>query len=408
MDPDSLEIVQDRLYWAALAAPPEHDESRYYFSIDDVLVYEPFSQDFGPLSLAHTVRYCHHLQNCLRSHQVVVHYTSTDPRKRANAAYLICAYQILCLRKSAEEAYSPFRRIDPFIGFCDATICPCDFECTILDCITGLEYAMRLGWFDWNQFDLTSYEYYERVEQGDLTWIIPGRFLAFASPGNSSPFPNISGFLKTPAEVADTLKEANVPTVIRLSKKDYDREEFIRRGIRHVDLFFTDGSCPSDTIISNFFEIAEKDSRAIAIHCKAGLGRTGTLIGLYCMKHYFFPARAFIGWNRICRPGSILGAQQQFLCSMEAEMFQAGVEIRQGDVVMRPPSMTDGEREAYENAQDVGQGDRLCAARGARCVSRMSSTSKGSEQNERRFRAVQSGTKKVQSGTSKKKTSMKP
>ena len=55
----------------------------------------------------------------------------------------------------------------------------------------------------------------------------------------------------------------------------------------------------------------------MAIHCKAGLGRTGTLIGLYAMKHFKFPAQAFIGWIRICRPGSILGPQQYYLIDME-------------------------------------------------------------------------------------------
>lgn len=49
------------------------------------------------------------------------------------------------------------------------------------------------------------------------------------------------------------------------------------------------------------------------MHCKAGLGRTGTLIACYAMKHYYFPAADFIGWIRICRPGSILGPQQNFL-----------------------------------------------------------------------------------------------
>lgn len=53
------------------------------------------------------------------------------------------------------------------------------------------------------------------------------------------------------------------------------------------------------------------------MHCKAGLGRTGTLIGLYAMKHYQISAEAFIGWIRIARPGSILGPQQFYLPQVE-------------------------------------------------------------------------------------------
>ena len=37
------------------------------------------------------------------------------------------------------------------------------------------------------------------------------------------------------------------------------------------------------------------------------------------MKHYKFPAAAFIGWIRIARPGSILGPQQHYLIDKEPE-----------------------------------------------------------------------------------------
>jgi cell division cycle 14 len=102
--------------------------------------------------------------------------------------------------------------------------------------------------------------------------------------------------------------------VVRLNNVTYDREKFIKNGIKHVDMYFLDGSTPPDNIVEEFLDLAEKEKHGLAVHCKAGLGRTGTLIAAYAMKHYRFPAEAFIGYIRICRPGSVLGPQQQYLC----------------------------------------------------------------------------------------------
>jgi len=36
--------------------------------------------------------------------------------------------------------------------------------------------------------------------------------------------------------------------VIRLNKKAYDATRFTKNGIKHVDLYFLDGSCPPDVL----------------------------------------------------------------------------------------------------------------------------------------------------------------
>jgi len=98
-----------------------------------------------------------------------------------------------------------------------------------------------------------------------------------------------------------------VTLVIRLNKKSYDATRFTKHGIKHMDLYFIDGSVPPPDITEKFLEACENEKGKIAVHCKAGLGRTGCLIGLYAMKHYHFPAADFIGWIRLARPGSVLG-----------------------------------------------------------------------------------------------------
>lgn len=107
--------------------------------------------------------------------------------------------------------------------------------------------------------------------------------------------------------------------VVRLNEAKYDKTKFTRAGINHTDLFFIDGSTPSDAIVRKFLQVSERDPGVLAVHCKAGLGRTGTLIGCYAMKHFKFPAAAFIGWIRIARPGSILGPQQHYLLEKESQ-----------------------------------------------------------------------------------------
>lgn len=42
----------------------------------------------------------------------------------------------------------------------------------------------------------------------------------------------------------------------------YDRKRFVDGGFRHYDLYFPDGSCPTEAILLKFLEIAESEPGA--------------------------------------------------------------------------------------------------------------------------------------------------
>ena len=101
-------------------------------------------------------------------------------------------------------------------------------------------------------------------------------------------------------------------------------QAFTDAGFNHYDIYFDDCTVPDRALVDHWFDVCRKEKGAIAIHCKAGLGRTGTLICLWMMRKWKFTGRECIGYIRVIRPGSILGPQQQYLEEMQEEMWALG------------------------------------------------------------------------------------
>lgn len=263
-------------------------------------------------------RYCEKLKMKLittwYAKKKIVHYTTMDPAKRSNAAFLIAAYAVIYLNQTPEEAYRPLSvsEIPAYRKFCDASYANSTYKISIIDCLNAIAKARKFNFFDFNDFAVDEYEFYERVENGDLNWIVPSKFLAFCGPHAKSKIENGYAY-HAPETYFNYFRLHRVTTIIRLNIEMYDAKRFTNAGFEHHDLYFVDGSTPSDEILTKFLDICEATSGAIAVHCKAGLGRTGTLIGAYLMKHYAMTALESIAWLRLCRPGSVIDHQQQWL-----------------------------------------------------------------------------------------------
>ncbi|RAK71872.1 phosphoprotein phosphatase CDC14 [Aspergillus fijiensis CBS 313.89] len=362
-----IEYIQDRLYLASYDYPPDartpfpypeqpkspskrsaraqpstpssKKRSPVYFTVDDVLLYNSFHADFGPLHIGHLYRFAVHFHEILgdpaNTDRAVVFYSKTDSRSRANAACLVACYMVLIQSWPPHLALAPIAQADPpYMPFRDAGYSQADYVLNIQDVVYGVWKAKEQSLCGLRDFSLEEYEKYERVDMGDFNWITP-QFLAFASPQHQPidviprDTPEYAALPSTIAEVQASklptpfknvlthFSSRSVGLVVRLNSELYSPSYFTALGINHVDMIFEDGTCPPLPLVRRFIKMAHEmitqKKKGIAVHCKAGLGRTGCLIGAYLIYRYGFTANEIIAFMRFMRPGMVVGPQQHWL-----------------------------------------------------------------------------------------------
>jgi atypical dual specificity phosphatase len=141
-------------------------------------------------------------------------------------------------------------------------------------------------------------------------WVVPGRLGTAPLPG---------AVVDIDHDLA-TLKAIGVSMLITLTRADLPQDRLAAHGLRNLHLPVYDGGAPSQgqlRMLAIRMTRMIQQGEVLAVHCRAGLGRTGTVVAGW-LVHEGLTAEAALERLRLIEPGYVQSAAQEaFLHDLE-------------------------------------------------------------------------------------------
>jgi atypical dual specificity phosphatase len=147
-------------------------------------------------------------------------------------------------------------------------------------------------------------------------WIAPGKLAGCAEPGVSAPIDYDMGLLHN----------MGITHLITLTEKDLDQSALARNQLRNLHLPIYDREAPSMAqtyMLIRRMQVLLDQGAVLAVHCRAGIGRTGTILAAWLIREGGLSATHAIERLRmIYRSYVQTQVQEEFLQNFEQDIMR--------------------------------------------------------------------------------------